>query len=71
MAYANSVDPDQISLIWVYSVCHSTKYFKKQLQKKQYLSKKKKKMEWSVRNFRTFTVTPLSSHKVLYVFVQK
>ena len=37
MAYANSVDPDQSSLIRVYTVCHSAKYFKKQLHKKQNL----------------------------------
>ena len=34
IAYANSVDPDQTallrsSLIMIYTVCHSTKYFKK------------------------------------------
>ena len=38
MTYANSANPDQTapegsSLIRVYTVCHSTKYFKKQLQK--------------------------------------
>ena len=43
MAYANSVDPDQTApeggnLIRVYTVCHSTKYFKKQLRKKQFRS---------------------------------
>ena len=41
-------------LIRVYTVCHSIKYFKKQLCKKQTLGQKS--MEWSVRNFRTFTV---------------
>ena len=45
MAYANSADPDQTaprsSLIWVYTVCHSTMYFKKQLHKKQILDEKK------------------------------
>ena len=46
------------SLIRVYSVCHSTKYFKKQLNKKQYLDQKC--MGWSVLNFRTFTVYLLS-----------
>ena len=35
MTYANSVDPDQ-----VYTVCHSTKYLKKLLHKKQNLSQK-------------------------------
>ena len=37
MAQANSADPDQIafSLIRVYTVCHSTKHFKKQLYKKE------------------------------------
>ena len=35
IAYANSVDPDKtVPLIRVYSVCHSMKYFKKQLHKK-------------------------------------
>ena len=42
MAYANSADPDQTApegaaWIRVYTVCHSTKYFKKQLHKKQNL----------------------------------
>ena len=43
MAYANNVDPDQTarsSLIRVYTVCHSTLYFKKQLPKKQNLGQK-------------------------------
>ena len=45
MAYANSADPDQTapersSLIRVYTVCHSTKYFKKELHKKQNLGQK-------------------------------
>ena len=42
MAYANSADPDQTgsSLIRVCTVCQSTKYFKKQLHKKQKLGKK-------------------------------
>ena len=43
-AYANSADPDQTatrsSRIKVYTVCHSTKYFKKQLHKKQNLGPK-------------------------------
>ena len=38
MAYANSVDPDRMasesSLIRVNIVCHSTKYFKRELHKK-------------------------------------
>ena len=41
MAYANSADTDQTApcnLIRVYTVCHSTKYFKKQVYKKQNLS---------------------------------
>ena len=33
MVYANIADPDQ--MIRVYTVCHSTKYFKKHLHKKQ------------------------------------
>ena len=41
MTYANSADPHQTApeggLIRVYIVCHSTKYFKKQLHKKQIL----------------------------------
>ena len=37
MEYANSADPDQTSLIKVYTVCYLTKYFKKQLHKKQNL----------------------------------
>ena len=44
MVYANSVDPDQTaprsSLIRVYTACHSTMYFKKQLHKKQNLGQK-------------------------------
>ena len=35
MTYANSVDPDQIA-----PVCHSTKFLKKLLHKKQNLSQK-------------------------------
>ena len=38
--YANSVDPDQtasLGAVRVYTVCHTTKYFKKQLYKKQTL----------------------------------
>ena len=38
MAYANSVDPEQ--LIRDYAFCHSPKYFKKQLYKKQNLGQK-------------------------------
>ena len=40
--YANSEDPDsfQSSLIRVYTVCNSTKYFEKQLHKKQNLGQK-------------------------------
>ena len=37
MAYANSVDPDQTA---PYIVYHSTKFFKKQLHKKQNLCPK-------------------------------
>ena len=54
MAYSNSAAPDETapsSLIMSYSVCHSTKCFKKQQHKKQNLSKKKKKkkcMEYSL-----------------------
>ena len=37
MAYANSVDPDQTAplggVMGVYTVCHPTKYFTKQLLK--------------------------------------
>ena len=44
MSYANIADSDQTasegSLVRVYTVCHSTKYFKKQLHKKQDLGKK-------------------------------
>ena len=40
MAYANSADPDQTALIEVCTVYHSTKYFKKELHKKQNLGKK-------------------------------
>ena len=43
LAYVNSVDPDQTapsSLIRVYTVCHSNKYFKKQLHRKQNLGLK-------------------------------
>ena len=42
------------SLIKVYTVCHSTKYFKKELHRKQNIDQKR--MEKSVRNFRIFTV---------------
>ena len=41
-------------LIWVNAVCHSTKYSKKQLHKKQTLCQKS--IEESVQNFRTFTI---------------
>ena len=54
MIYANSADPDQTALIRVYIVCHSTKYFKKQLHKKRNLGQNS--MELNVLNFRTFTV---------------
>ena len=40
MTYVNSADPDQTApkgLIRVYTVCHSTKYFKQQVHKKQNL----------------------------------
>ena len=50
IAYTNKADPDQTaheeqldlrsSLIRVYTVCHSTMYFKKQVHKKQNLGKK-------------------------------
>ena len=44
MAYTNSSDSDQAApeghLIRVYTVCHSTRYFKKQLYKKQTLGQK-------------------------------
>ena len=57
MEYANSADPDQTApeggLIRVYTVCHSTKHFKKQLHKKK---GKKKVWNKSVRHFRTFRV---------------
>ena len=58
----------------VYTVCHSTKYFKKQLYKKQnlghstkYFKKQlykkqnlgQKIMEENVQNFRTFTIVRL------------
>ena len=43
--------------IRISTVCHSTKYFKKQLHKKHYLGQKS--IEWSVQNFRTFTVVQL------------
>ena len=54
MAYANSIDPDQtapLGAVWSGSTlfCHFTKYFKKQLHKKQYL--RQKSMEWRVRSF--------------------
>ena len=39
----------------VCSICHSIKYVKKQLHKKQNLDKKKS-VEWSVWNFRAFTI---------------
>ena len=42
--------PIRSSLIRVYTVCHSTKYFRTQLHKKQKLGKRS--MKWSVRNFR-------------------
>ena len=42
--YTNIADPDQTapwsSLIWVYTVCYSTKYFKKELHKKQNFGQK-------------------------------
>ena len=45
MAYANSVDPDQTApegaVIRVFTVYHSTKYFKKNLQKEQNLGQKR------------------------------
>ena len=40
MTYANSADPDQTApegAVWSGSVCHSTKYFKKQVHKKHNL----------------------------------
>ena len=40
IAYANSADQDQTALIKFYTVSHSTKYFKKQLHKKQNWPKK-------------------------------
>ena len=40
MAYANSADPDQSAPEGVYTVCHSTKSFKKQLHKNQNLGQK-------------------------------
>ena len=52
MTYANSADPDQTDQD--FTVCHSTKYFKTLLLKKQNLGQNS--MELSVRNFRTFTV---------------
>ena len=41
MAHANSADPDQTApgLIRVYTVCHSSRFFKKQMHKKQNLGK--------------------------------
>ena len=42
------------SLIRVCAVCHSTKYFKKQLHEKQNAGKKS--IEWSVQNFRTSSI---------------
>ena len=42
------------SLIRVYTVCHINMYFKKQLHKKQNLSPNS--VEYSVQNFRTFTI---------------
>ena len=45
MAYAKSADPDQTAPKGqsdrVYTVCHSTKHFKRQLSKKQNLRLKK------------------------------
>ena len=48
--------PTQIRLllIRVYIVCHSTKYFKKQLHKKQILSLKS--IKYSGKNFRAYTI---------------
>ena len=43
------------SLIWVYTACHSTKYFQQQVHDKQNLGQTS--MEYSVQNFRTFTVS--------------
>ena len=40
MAYANSANPDQSAPEGVYTVCHSTKSFNKQLHKNQNLSQK-------------------------------
>ena len=37
MAQVNSADPDESSLIRVYTVYNSTKYFKKHLDKKKKL----------------------------------
>ena len=42
MTYANSADPDQTLLVRVFIVYLSTKYFKKQLHRKQNLEEKKK-----------------------------
>ena len=63
IAYANNVDPDQTApsgstLIRVYTVCHSFKYFKKQLHESKNLAKKKKKKKKKkyVQIFRTFTI---------------
>ena len=71
MAHANSVDPDQTapewsSLIRVYTVCHSTKYFRKQHNKKQNIGQKI--MEQSFPNFRTFT-THAVCHKVFFSYL--
>ena len=41
---------------WRSMVCHPTKYFKKQLRKKQNLGRNG--IEWSVQNFRTFNPYP-------------
>ena len=53
MAYAKSADSDK-SLLRVYTACHSTKYFRKQLHKKQNLGPTNRHCD--VRNFKTFTV---------------
>ena len=57
MSYAVLTQIRLLLQIRISTVCHSTKYFKKQLHKKHFLGQKS--IEWSVQNFRTFTVVQL------------
>ena len=70
MAYANGVDQDQTApsgVVWSGSTLFVIywKYFKKQ-HKKQNLGQKS--MEWSVSNFRIFTVIAADYSLLIFIF---